>query len=614
LDIPPPNPPERIRATQWITAALIAATLLVYFQTTSFDFTRYDDNYFVTENPVVQQGLSLKNFFWAFTSLECGTWQPVTWITHMLDCQLFGLNAGGHHLANVIYHLVSSILLFWLLSRLTQKIYPSAFVAALFALHPLHVESVAWVGERRDVLSTIWWILTMSMYANWVVRRGAARYLLVVICFSAGLMSKPMLVSLPLILLLVDIWPLKKISLSESSGSQPVKRKLWCLITEKLPLFALAVGMSTITMIAVRMEGSLGSANQYPMAFRIENALVTYVKYLMLTAWPVGLIPHYPYPSSYPFWQVAGSFGILLGVSIFCLRNLNKRPYLGVGWFWFLIAMFPVIGLVQQGSGFAMADRYTYVPLIGIFIMIAWGSIEVANKFAWPNHVLAVAAGLVLIVCAVLSYIQTGYWRNTETLFSYTLAESPGNHVALQQLGVEYRERGEFEKAYAFLVEDVQLNPDNLAALANFGQLLDRMGRLGEAIEYHQRAIKIAPFDPELHMNLGLLKARQGDLFGAQTSLNRALELQPNFLPARINLGLILYLVKEYDAAAYQFSLVLRDNPQSADAHNGLGLIKMAQGLPEEAFKNFSSALRFNPGLQTARDNLQKVQVLLGKS
>ena len=298
------------KITWWIILALSAAVLSIYLQSTAFDFTRYDDNYFITENPVVQQGLSFKNLVWAFTAVQNGTWQPLTWLTHMLDCQLFGLNAGGHHLTNVICHLLGTILLFLLLCRLTKKLYPSAFVAALFALHPLHVESVAWVGERRDVLSTIWWMLTMSTYFAWTVNRGAARYLTVCACFAAGLMSKPMLVSLPLILLSVDFWPLQRVALTASGAPLLAKQNLK-LVLEKLPLFALAIGMSILTMIAVGLEGSLGTTTQYPWSFRLENALVTYVKYLLFTVWPVDLIPHYPYPASYPFWQTAGSFGIL---------------------------------------------------------------------------------------------------------------------------------------------------------------------------------------------------------------------------------------------------------------------------------------------------------------
>lgn len=593
--------------TLWIVIALSAAVLAVYLQTAAFDFTRYDDNYFVTDNPVVQQGLSGKNLVWAFTAVQNGTWQPMTWLTHMLDCQLFGLQAGGHHLTNVAYHLLGTILLFLLLHRVTAHLYPSALVAALFALHPLHVESVAWVGERRDVLSTVWWVLTMAAYASWTLKRGTVRYLLVLACYAAGLMSKPMLVSLPVILLFIDLWPLQRLT-PTGPGLTWLGRPTLPLLLEKLPLFALAVGMSVITMIAVGQEGSLGTASQYPWSFRLENALVTYVQYLILTLWPLDLLPHYPYPASYPLWQVAGALAILLGVSLSCLKNLAQRPYLAVGWFWYLISMFPVIGLVQQGSGFAMADRYTYVPLIGIFIMVAWGAKEMMARYGWPQMAMAGGAGLILLACGTRSFIQTGYWRDTETLFSYTLAKSPGNHVALQQLGVEYRERGEFDKAYAMLAEDVRLNPDNEDALANFGQLLERMGRLAEAIDYHRRAIGVSPYNPEIYVNLGQIQARSGDLAGAQSSLAQALALQPDSLPARLNLGFTLFLAKRYEEAAAEFALVLKNEPRSAEAYNGLGLVAKAQGRLDEAATSFRTALRLNPGLSHARDNLQDLE------
>lgn len=605
---------DRSTELLWIAGALIVAVLLVYLQTASFSFTRYDDNYFVTDNPVVQQGLSLQNLLWSFTTVQDGTWQPITWLSHMLDCQLFGLNAAGHHLANVAYHLIGSLLLFRLLYRLTRTLYSSAMVAALFALHPLHVESVAWVSERRDVLSTVWWILTMSTYAAWVEKRGTARYLLMIACFAVGLMSKPMLVSLPLVLLLLDIWPLKRISVLGSDGYRAIKKTFLALLIEKIPLLIMAVAMSFMAMIAEGKQGTLGTISQYPLLFRIENALVSYVKYLLLTIWPVGLIPHYPYPADYPMWEVVVAAVVLLVISIYCLRHLADRPYLGVGWFWFLVVMFPVIGLVQQGSGFAMADRYTYVPLIGVFIMLVFGVAEAARKFSWPRLVLFTVSGLLLTVCGVLSFIQTSYWRDTQTLFSYTLVESPGNHVALQQLGVEYREKGELDKAYAVLAEDVRLNPENVDALANFGQLLDRMGRIEEAIAYHRKAIILAPDHSELHLNLGQLLARKGDLLGARASSIRALELQPDSIPARFNLGYVYYLEKNYDLAAEQFSQVLRVEPQSSDAYNGLGLVAMARGRLDEATDNFNSALRLNPALQPARNNLQEIQKRRGQS
>lgn len=603
-------PAGRLPRTQQpllLVLVLCVAVLLVYGQTYSFDFTRYDDNYFVTDNPVVQQGLSVENVLWAFTAVQNGTWQPITWLTHMVDCQLFGLNAGGHHLTNVLFHMLSTVLLFLLLRRITSAEIPSAVVAALFALHPLHVESVAWVGERRDVLMAMWWLLTIFCHATWVEKGGTLRYLLILACFAAGLMSKPMLVSLPLILVLIDIWPLQRLP-PPSSWSSWWQKKYLFLLVEKIPLVAMAAGMSVITMIAVGQEGSLGTTLQYPWVFRIENALVTYVKYLLFTLWPVGLIPHYPYPPSYPLWQVAASCVILAAITFYSIRNLGKRPYLAVGWLWYLISMFPVIGLVQQGSGFSMADRYSYVPLIGIFMMLAWEGKQIVERYNWPRAVVSLALTSLLALYTVLSFIQTGHWRNTETLFTYTLDQSPGNHVALQQLGVEYRERGEFAKAYPLLAEDVRLNPQDVDALANFGQLLERMGRLKEAIDYHQKAITINPYNDELILNLGQIQARSGDLPGAHASFSRVLELNPHLLPAQLNLGFTLYLEKKFDEASALFDLVLQQAPQTAEAYNGLGLVALEQGRLDAASSYFRKALMLNPALPHVSDSLRAIE------
>lgn len=590
-----------------ISVLLCLAIVLVYGQVGVFEFTRYDDQYFVTENPVVLGGLSAKGVAWAFSSATAGGWMPITWLSHMLDVQMFGLRAGWHHLTNVLFHAVNSILLFILLVRCTSSRWRSAIATALFALHPLHVESVAWIAERRDVLSTMWGLWSILAYVGWVSRRTLTGYLLVMFCFAGSLLSKPMFVTLPLVLLLIDIWPLNRLQ----AGDYRVAVRL---MAEKVPLLLMSGAIGVLTIIFENRLTPLGSLDTYPLSLRFGNALVSYAQYLFSVFWPVNLFVHYPYPKVIPFWQSVGAGFILLSITVFCIRRLGRQPYLAVGWFWYLVTLVPVIGLIQQGADFARADRYTYLPLIGIFIILAWSGKALAEKFALSNLVMAWFAGLTMLTFGALSFTQTSYWRNSETLFSHTLAQSPGNHVALQQLGVEYRERGEFNKAYGFLAEDVRLNPGNLDALANFGQLLDRMGRLDEAIEYHQKALKIAPLNPDLHLNLGQLKARRGDLSGAQVSFNRALGLRPDLLPARINLGYVLYLAKEYNAAADQFSLVLRDDPQAADAHNGLGLVKMAQGRLDEASDNFSNALRFNPGLQTARDNLKKIRELRGKS
>lgn len=598
----------------WIGVLLCLAIASVYAQVGTFEFTRYDDQYYVTENPEVLGGFSAEGVNWAFSSATAGGWMPVTWLSHMLDVQIFGLRAGGHHLTNVLLHTINSILLFLLLVGCTSSTWRSGLVAALFALHPLHVESVAWIAERRDVLSTMWGLLTILAYKRWVSRRTLIGYLLVMLCFAASLLAKSMTATLPLVLLLIDVWPLNRLPVA-GPLKLPVDHKLiGRLITEKIPLLLMAGAVGVLTIILENRLTPLGSLETYPLPLRFGNALVSYSQYMFNVFWPVNLFVHYPYPKIIPLWQSAGAGFLLLLITTFCICRLKRQPYLTVGWFWYLLTLLPVIGLIQQGTDFARADRYTYLPLIGFFIILAWGGNELGEKIGLSNLVKAWFASLILLICGVLSFTQTSHWRNNETLFFHALAHNPGNHVALQQLGVDYREKGDFDKAYWFLAEDVRLNPENLDALANFGQLLDRMGRLDEAIEYHQKALKIAPSNPELHLNLGQLKARQGDLSGAQVSFNRALELRPDLLSARLNLGYVLYLAKAYIASADQFSLVLTDAPQSADAHNGLGLVKMAQGHLDEAADSFNNALRFNPNLQPARDNLQNIRELRGKS
>lgn len=594
--------------------SLCLAVLLVYAQVGNFEFTRYDDQYYVTENPVVLQGLGVQGVIWAFSRATNGAFMPITWLSHMLDVQMFGLNAGGHHLVNVVFHAINTILLFFLLLRCTSAMGRSAVAAALFALHPLHVESVVWIAERRDVLSTMWGILTIKLYLDWLERRTATGYILLLLCFLAALLAKPMTVTIPVVLLLLDIWPLNRLPMNGAMKRIWEQRVLvGRLVVEKIPLFLLAVVIGVLTIYFENSFVPLGTLESYPLSLRFGNAFVSYLQYLWSFFWPASLIPHYPYPKSIPMWQSIGAAVVLLLISIICIRKIQRQAYLAAGWFWFLLMLLPVMGLIQQGADFARADRYTYMPLIGVIVMVVWAGGELAGWLGWPRRVLIAAAVLVLLACGYLSFIQASYWRNNETLFSYTLIKSPGNHIALQQLGVEYRERGEYDKAYPLLDDDVRLNPENVDSLANFGQLLDRMGRLGEAIEYHQKAISINPSNHELYTNLGQVKARMGDLIGAEKSLGRALELKPDFLPARLNLGYVFYLRKNYAAATAQFSLVLAEDSKTADAYNGLGLVAMAKGNLTEAENYFTSALNLNPALHAARDNLQEVSRRLGR-
>jgi len=591
-----------------IVLLLILTTVAVYAQTASFEFTRHDDNYFVTENQVVQQGLSVENLIWAVTSVEHGTWSPTTWISHMLDCQLFGLTAGWHHLVNVGWHLANSLLLFFLLNRFTGSTWRSGLVAALFALHPLHVESVAWIAERRDVLSTFFWLLTMWVYGLWVARRTVAGYLLVVCCLALGLMAKPMLVSLPIVLLLWDIWPLQRLAIKRPKDLWGQRQTIARLIFEKIILLGLSIVSGLLNVVASELVGGLGSLREYPMAFRAGNALIAYARYLLMTVWPIDLVPHYPYPVEISLVQAAFALALLAFVTWQCLRRMDSQPYLMVGWFWFIISLLPVIGLIQQGAAFALADRYSYVPLIGVFIMFAWGGTDLAAQRGWARHWLFSVAGVLVLACAVLSFRQTAHWRDTKTLFSYTLQVDPENHIALQQLGVDYREDGQFDPAYRYLSEDARLNPNDFDALANLAQLLEKMGRFDEAISYYLQALERSPNNYEVFVHLGIIHATKGDFPGAEANFGKAIALQPDNPMLRLNLGSVYSMQRKFSEAERQFSMIINATPRFAEAYNALGLVKQEQGRWDEAITNFQAALRIKPDYQKAQANLQAAQ------
>lgn len=600
-----PGDPQGRATRVLIGLALAGLTLMVYGQCVSFQFTSWDDGFFITDNPVVQEGISVRNLAWAVTAVTAGTWQPVTWISHMLDCQLFGLQPGGHHLVNVLLHLANTLLVFWLLNRWTASNWRSALVAALFALHPLHVESVAWMAERRDVLSTLWWLLTLWFYAEWVKRRGWPLYLAVMVCLSLGLMAKPMLVTLPVVLLLLDIWPLKRIRLKGLGECWQQRRPLLGLLVDKLPLLGLALGTGVITIIAVEANGDIGSLTQYPFSLRVANALVSYVRYLYQTIWPFELIPFYPYPPSIPWWQSGGAFLLLSLVTFACLRRLPDLPYLFVGWGWYLITLLPVIGLIQQGTGFALADRYTYVPLLGIFMMVAWGGAALAARYRWPRWWQALASGIVLLGCLAISFQQTSHWQDTKTLFSYTLAVDPENRVALNQLGVEARSRGAQDEAHGFLAKAAALYPQDFDAQAHLASLLDEQGRYEEAISQYRTALRLKPDSVDCFLNMGVIRVKQENLAEAVDHFNQALTLQPNSVKVRMNLGFAWYVQHRLPEAAAEFNKVIALEPGLGEAYNGLGLVSMEQGRVAEAIDHFQTALRLTPDSQQARDNLQ---------
>lgn len=530
-----------------ICMALIVMISAVYMQVGNHQFLSYDDAAYVTSNPHVASGFTGNNIIWAFTSVDEANWHPITWLSHMADVRFYGMNPRGHHLTNVVIHTASTLLLFLLLLRLTGGLWQSAFVAALFALHPLHVESVAWVAERKDVLSALFWFLTLLMYAEFTANRKPALYFLSLFFFMLGLMSKPMLVTLPVVMLLIDFWPLNRFRSGEQEKglSQHFGRTI-TLVKEKIPFFACSLVSCVITIYAQNKGGATSSLHLIPFMLRIENALVTYVMYIYKTLWPHDLAVLYLFPSLIPLWKVFGSLIILLFLTSAAIRAGRRHPFFAVGWFWFLVTLLPVIGLIHVGNQ-SMADRYSYIPVIGLFIMAAWGVPVLTKGLRHRERILALLAGTVIITSAALTWHQLGYWRDTISLYRHTLQVTTDNYLINYNLGLALAEKGDLEAAIQEYRKALQINPDFTKARNNLGLALAQKGDLEAAILEYRKVLQINPDYTKARNNLGLALAQKGDLDAAIHEYQVALLLSPNYTKARINLGLALAQKKKQD-------------------------------------------------------------------
>ena len=518
-----------------ICLVLIIVTLAVYLPAGNLQFLDYDDNIYVTNNPHVASGLSGANVVWAFTSVEAANWHPVTWLSHMTDAQLYGLNPRGHHYTNVIIHAISAALLLALLLRITGSLWKSSLVAFLFALHPLHVESVAWVAERKDVLSAFFWFLTLYLYANYVAKPKPARYLLALLSFVLGLMSKPMLVTLPAVLLLLDYWPLERYRQGERPPETGRPARMAALVKEKIPFFALSLLSGAVTIYAQHQGGAMSTLEAASPQLRLANALTAYVRYLGKTLWPGDLAVFYPYPLAIPLWQVAGSLLVLLLVSAAVVLAGRRRPYLVLGWFWFLVTLVPVIGLLQVGAQ-SMADRYTYIPAIGLFIMAAWGVPDLLSGLKQAKAVLALLAAVVILASAALSYQQLAYWQDSITLYRHALEVTTDNSMMHLNLGSTLAAKGDIDAAIAEFQESVAINRNNFDAFNNLGLAYSGKGDLDAAIREYQQALLIKPEYPGGHNNLGVAFGKKGNLDAAILEFQEALQINPRFKDAQANL------------------------------------------------------------------------------
>jgi len=586
-----PAPRQRTRADLYICLALLAATLALYARVVHFDFVNFDDPDYVSANPHVRQGITPDGIAWAFTSTEAANWFPVTRLSHLLDGQLFGLAGGWHHAVNALLHALAAVALFAFLRSATGARWPSALVAFLFALHPLHVESVAWISERKDVLSALFWFLALGAYVRYTARPSLRRYLAVAGWFALGLMAKPMIVTLPLVLLLVDFWPLRR----------PLTV---ALIREKIPLLALSAMAAAATWVVQQRSGAVEALAAFPPALRVENALVSYCTYIAKMFWPAGLSVFYPYPAEVSVAKAALAAGALAAVTALALRARRRAPYMAAGWFWYLGTLLPVIGLIQVG-GQARADRYTYVPMIGLWVAIAWGAAELLRR--WPRAQMALAAGAVLL-CVPPAWTQIGYWQNSGTLFRHALAVTSGNYLAEHNLGNYLLEiPGRLPEAIDHLQASLRLHPESAKAHTDLATALVRIpGRLPEAIAEYRAAIRLAPEAAIPHNNLGNALAHvPGRLPQAIAEYQTALRLDPDYPAAHNNLGSALMKTGRTAEAIAQFHAALRLEPDYAEAHANLaGALAEAPGGLTGGIAEYQAALRLNPNSAEAHLNL----------
>jgi protein O-mannosyl-transferase len=597
------NPFRILPAPVWVCLLLAIATLAIYLPVGSCGFIDYDDDVYFFANPHVLGGLNWADIKWAFTSGEDANWHPLTWLSLMLDAQLFGNGAAAPHLVNVLIHIANSILVFRLFRQMTATLWRSAVLAMLFALHPLHVESVAWVAERKDVLSSFFGLLALLFYARYNDSSPGSHawpYYLSLFFFTCSLMSKPMLVTLPFVLLLLDFWPLQRFNIFS------LKR----LLIEKIPFFLLSAAASVMTFLVQKKGGAVISLANVSMGQRVENTFVSYARYLRKIFWPVNLATPYPPPHYWPMWLVIFSIALF---AVLCLAAVAARkifPFAFTGWFWFAGMLVPVIGLVQVGAA-ALADRYAYLPLIGILLIAVWCAGEICAKFRVPRNGIILIATFFILACAVRAGNQVRLWKNDPALFGHALAVTKNNYVASLDLGFWYAKNGQVAESLQCYDDAVRLGPDNATALYDAADAFAKLGHWDDAIRDYRRSLQISPNQPDALNNLGFALARNKQLSEAAACFETVLALQPNSADAHNNLATILFMQGKLEDAATQFSDALQLSPNDfricvnlAGTYEGLGQTNLA-------VKYYQQALRLQPDNQKIRAKLQSLGVPL---
>ena len=569
-----------------ISVLLILSTFAVYWQVQDHEFLGYDDNVYVTDNLNVKAGLTKESVMWAFTTSSYFNWHPMTWLSHIFDYQFYGLNPKGHHLTNLFFHIANTLILFMVLLRMTGAFWQCGFVAAMFALHPINVESVAWIAARKDVLSTLFWLLTMWAYIHYANKPSIKRYGLVFLFFALGLMSKAMLVTLPFVLFLLDYWPLGRLKFGQIKDSDrstknniAIKSEVLCLVREKIPLFLLAVGASIVTVISQKSVNAIQSMESLSFSTRLTNAMVSYLEYLKKALWPKALAVFYPHPgNTLVVWKGMLCGIALVGITVIAIRLLRKAPYFAVGWFWYLGTLVPVIGIVQVG-GQAMADRYAYVPLIGIFIIVAWGLPELMAKWSSRGKVLAILAAIWIPTLMLMTWVQVGHWKNNITIFKHAIRVTDDNAIAHNNLGMALFNKRKLEESISHFMTAIKINPYYANPHYNLGNALLGTRRTKEAIFHYKTAIKLNPYDIDAHYNLG------NALLGTRRT-------------------------KE---AISHYKTAIKLNPYDVDAHYNLGFALAQKGNLREAVSHYRETVRLRPDHLLARKNLEMALLLLEK-
>lgn len=579
-----------------IGVSLIIITFSLYYQVKNFDFINFDDEDYVVQNPYVKKGITGESVKWAFTAFYAGNWHPLTWLSHMIDCELFGLDAGKHHLTNVVFHILNTLLLFIVLKKFTGAIWQSGFVAMLFAIHPLHVESVAWISERKDVLSTFFFLLALWSYLSYVRRHQFLHYLFTMGWFLCGLMSKPMLVTFPFVLLLLDYYPLRRFHHFKTDALK--------LVIEKIPFMVVCVISSGITILAQRKGGAVSSFELHPLGLRLQNAIHSYVQYIKKTVVPIDLTIYYPYPAFYSLIEIIGAILFLFSITVLAILLNQKYPWFLMGWLWYVGTLVPVIGIVQVGSQ-AMADRYSYIPLIGIFIIIAGVGNELYKTGKIHAKPIGILCFFIILYFCSLTYIQIQFWENSIRLFRHALEVNPNNGIAHNNLGAALGAQGKISEAIYHFSESVRITPDNKEAWQNLGFAMELQGKIPEAIQYYKKALAISSDLKKAHINLGKILAHQGSTDEAKVHFQQALRLDPDNPEVHHELGLIFANQQQPVVAIHHFQTALQFQPDNVQFKNNLAVAMISVGNVDGAIKLFQEILDHDPDNELAKQNLK---------